>query len=155
MEYVKSIYVTMGICILAYLAPICGSIIVLVCLFFADLIFGILSALIAKRQRLNGRKAMREFSSLVVYIVIISGVLFVMDTMGHKHFALPIISVITYAFSYFYATNIVRSMRELFPKSAQLKFIEFVFCLEFVKRVPFMEDFVKFNDEMEQKKRKK
>jgi len=147
MEQLKTAYVASTICIFAYLSPICGSIIVLVCLFFADLIFGILASMLVRKQKLKGKKAIREFASLAVYIVIISGVFFVMNTMGHKHIALPIVSVITYAFLYFYSTNIIRSLRELFPRSMQLKFIEFVWCLEFIKRVPFMEDFVKFKEE--------
>ena len=147
MEQLKSVYVASTICLFAYLSPICGSIIVLVCLFFADLIFGILASLIAKKESLDGKKALREFLSLAVYVIIISGIFFVMNTMDHKYHALPIVGAITYAFAYIYSTNIIRSFRVLFPKSVQLKLLEFVWCLEFIKRVPFMEDFVKFKEE--------
>jgi len=150
MEQIKSVYAASTICVFTYLAPICNSIIVLIVTSFANLIFGMLASKIVQKQKLSKKKVLCEFASLAVYIMIISGVFFVMNTMGHKHIALPIVSVITYAFLYFYSTNIIRSLRELFPRSMQLKFIEFVWCLEFIKRVPFMEDFVKFKEEQKE-----
>ena len=142
MDFLKSSIVG-AVCILAtYLQPLHAAMLVLFVIFMADMLFGVLADLIANKKKMNAKKSLIAFAYAAVYLFIIAKIYVIGERMGDKSEALFIGKWITYVFVYFYITNIIRNMLLLFPNSRQIKFLEFVLCLEFTKKIPGLGEFL-------------
>lgn len=125
-----------------YFTPIHGLIIGLSISFFVSFAFGILAGILTQSEAVDLKKASRAFSELATYFVIIAALFVIGDKMKDGGWIYEILSAITWGMIYFYVANWTKNMKRLCPNSRGVAFLHFVLGLEFIKRVPFLKDFV-------------
>lgn len=62
--------------------------------------------------------------------------------------ALVSISIVTHVVLYFYAVNVFKNLKRMFPGSQWIAFCYWLISFEFVKKVPFLESFLKQRKEV-------
>lgn len=125
-----------------YFTPIHGLIIALSISFFVSFAFGILAGILKQNEQVDLKKASRAFSELATYFVIIAALFVIGDKMQDGGWVFEILSAITWGMIYFYVANWTKNMKRLFPNSRGISFLNFVLGLEFLKRIPYLKDFV-------------
>ena len=139
-----------------YFTPIHGLIVGLTIAFFVSFAFGILAGVLKQNEAVNLKKASRAFTELATYFVIIAALFIIGDKMEDGGWVADILSAITWGMIYFYVANWTKNMKRLFPSSRGIRFLNFVLGLEFLKRVPYLKDFVEQEDkEKEDQKNEK
>ena len=146
-DALKLLTVTVTGTAISYVQPLHGAMIVLLVLFFGDMFFGILADLIVFRNSLSLKKFLLSFAYVAIYLSIITGIYFVGEKMGDEIQALFVDKLVTYVFIFFYAGNILKNLKHLLPKNQAIAFLEFLFRLEFVKKIPRLEEFLNKNKE--------
>jgi len=81
---------------------------------------------------------------VMCYLFIVSLLYFIGERMGDKDLILKGLNIITWAFIYFYAINILKNLCRIVPKSKGLKYCKYVISLEFFRAFPSLK---KFDDE--------
>lgn len=136
-----------------YFTPIHGLIIGLSISFFVSFAFGILAGILKQDEQVDLKKASRAFSELATYFMIIAALFVIGDKMQDGGWVYEILSAITWGMIYFYVANWTKNMKRLFPSSRGIAFLNFVLGLEFLKRIPYLKDFVdQENKEKEKEK---
>ena len=125
-----------------YFTPIHGLIIGLSIAFFISFGFGILAGILKQDEAVDLKKASRAFSELATYFVIIASLFVIGDKMEDGGWVYEVLSAITWGMIYFYIANWTKNMKRLFPGSRGIAFLNFVLGLEFLKRIPYLKDFV-------------
>lgn len=144
MTATKSIFACLMSGFFAFVAPISGNLFSLVAIFFINFAFGLVASVVIKHERFSFQKAFRAISESAVFLMIVLIVLMIGKTMtGAFDSALQFISFITYTAFYFYGVNILRNAHALLPKSKTIKFLYKVLSVEFAKKIPFLEKFLK------------
>ena len=128
---------------ISYLQPVHNAMLVLIFMFLADMAFGILTDLFVNRKRFNPKKFMLAFFYVAIYLSIVSSIYVIGEHMGDVEESLFVVKTITYVFIYFYMTNTFRNLKTMFPNNKPIVFLEFVLCLEFTKRIPGLDEFLK------------
>lgn len=125
-----------------YFTPIHGLIVGLTIAFFISFVFGIFAGILKQDEAVNLKKASRAFSELATYFVIIAALFIIGEKMQDGGWVYEILSAITWGMIYFYVANWTKNMKRLFPNSRGISFLNFVLGLEFLKRIPYLKDFV-------------
>lgn len=125
-----------------YFTPIHGLIVGLSISFFISFIFGVLVGILKQDEAVDLKKASRAFSELMTYFVIIAALFVIGDKMKGESWLFEIISAITWGMIYFYVANWTKNMKRLFPNSKGVGFLNFVLGLEFIKKIPYLSDFL-------------
>ena len=128
--------------LLAYLQPVYNAMFVVFFIFTADMLLGISADIFVNRKRLNARKFIFAFLSFMIYTAIIASVYVIGEHMDDKDESLFVVKWLTYSFIYFYAVNILKNLRFLFPNVRTFAFLEFTVGLEFLKRIPALSSFL-------------
>lgn len=142
MENIKAVIVGIFSALAAYLSPISSVLFSILYVFFLNFLFGYLSGLV-KGESFALRKAFTAVKEACIFFLIVASVYIIGERMGDDNAALQAITTITYAITYFYAVNIFKNLNKLFPKSRGISFLYYVLSMEFIKKIPFMESFVK------------
>lgn len=142
MENLKGLLVGVMSALAAYLSPISSVIFSIFYVFILNFIFGLLGGF-SKGEKFDFKKAFSTIKEVLIYYLIILSVYLVGERMGDKGAALQAITSITYAFIYFYVVNILKNLCLVFKESRALFFIHYVVSFEIVKKIPFLESFVK------------
>ena len=154
-DAIKLSVITATGALLAYLQPIYNAIVVLLAVFIIDMIVGILTDSWVNKHRLSKKKFMFALLSFAIYTTIISTVYVIGEKMGDLEEVLFVDKWLTYAVIYFYAANILKNLRNLVPQSRVIAFFDFVVGLEFMKRIPAIGEFLKFEKEVRETKENK
>jgi len=147
-DAIKLTIITATSALLAYLQPVHNAMLVLFSIFLIDMGIGIATDLMINKNRLSKKKFMFAFKSFMIYAAIIASIYVVGEKMGDLDEALFIDKWITYAFIYFYIANSFNNLRKLFPQRRAIEFLDFVIGLEFMKRIPAIGEFLKYEKEV-------
>jgi len=131
--------------IMVYLKPLYSPMEVLGFVFVLDIVFGLLVDLIVNGDRLRIRKFLVALAFLTMYFLIITTTYVVGEKMDDVVEALSIVKILTYCFSYFYISNILRNMRLLAPNSRPIAFLDYFIGLQIIKRLPELAQFLRLN----------
>lgn len=142
MENIKALLVGTLSALAAYLSPISSIMFSILYVFLLNFVFGYLTGM-STGERFSFKKAFHTVKEVCAYYLILVSIFIIGERMGDGKAALQAITTITYAFIYFYAVNIMRNLSLLFKDSRSLAFIYYVISFEVIKRVPFLESFVK------------
>lgn len=104
---------------------------------------GLITGIGVNKEKWDTKKAWHSFKEAFVYFAIIVFVFIIGDKIHNQTGALQCISAITYALIYFYSVKIFKNLKLLFPDSRLIAFIYYVISIEFVKKIPYLQDFQK------------
>lgn len=138
----KAIIVVITSSILAYLTPVKDIMLCIMISFTANFLTGYIAGIVTQCEMFSLKKAKVAIYEAVVYLLLIAIIFTLGEKMGDKEWALKCLSIITYAWIYFYLVNILKNLKRLFPLSRGLAFVYYVVSLEFVKRFPYLKDFI-------------
>ena len=106
------------------------------------MLFGFIADFIIKEQ-FSPKKFIMAFYYLAIYLSIVASIYVIGEKMGDVNEALFIVKTTTYAFVYFYTSNILRNLKTTFPQNKAIAFLYFVVGFEFTKRIPGLSEFLK------------
>ena len=135
------------ISILAYLRPISGDLESLIVLFSMNFIVGLLNGLIVKCESFSYKKAWQCINEAVMFLMLICFAYFITERIDSQIEGIRIISFFVWSIIYFYIVNIIRNLKGLFYNHTiayrTLNFIYYIISIEFVKRLPQLNDYLK------------
>lgn len=147
MDYLKSLFVGLVTGIAAYLSPISGDIKSLIALFAINFLFGLLAGLLVNNETFSFKKAFRCVLEAMAFFVLISAIYYIGEQKGNPDGALQCVSFVTYSVFYFYGVNVLRNWKLLCRKGSAtykcVSFIYYIVSVEFIKSVPFLENYKK------------
>lgn len=126
---------------LLYFFPIEGLVIAISIAFVANFSFGILTGVIVQRENICIKKALVAFIEVAIYLVILTCFFTIGDKMKGSMPVFQALSILTWAWIYFYSSNLSKNLKRLFPKSRGFSFLFYVLNLEFLKQVPYLKKF--------------
>lgn len=140
-EEVRCWAVGMATACISFFFPIFDFMTGMVVLFFADFLFGIMSAFF-HGERWSGKKAKVFLMCCTLFFTLCAMVFVLGHFMHNEKGATQCMSYICYATIYIYGTNILRNIISFVPESNEfgilLRFIYHVITLEVVKKIPMM-----------------
>ena len=128
---------------MAYFAPINDMVFVLFYLFLLNMVAGMLAGMVVDDEDFSIKKFFHCMLETFVLYTIVLSVFLVGEKMHNKDGAIQCISGIVYSAIYFYSVNILRNLKKLLPNFRIIAFLYYVVSFEFVKKVPYLQDFQK------------
>ena len=146
MENIRSLAGCVISAVVAYFAPIESIFLGVAWVFVVNFVFGLLNGIVVKNEIFSFRKAFSCFVEAMVLYVLMATIFLVGDRIGNQSGAMQCITAVVYALIYFYAVNILRNIKGLFPGNKTIRFLYWILSIEFVKEIPFIGDYLaKFN----------
>lgn len=138
--------------VMAFLAPLAADLYVMLILFAANALFGIVADIVDGRKwdKQKIRVAFIEALLFFLFVLIIYGI---GSLKGNMDGAMQCVSFISYSLIYYYGTNIARNMMNILPDGSVghqcFKFIYYVLSVEFIKNIPFLSAYLKGKSPLE------
>ena len=127
--------------IYSYFQPIHSPMKVLLVFTLIDVVVGLITDINANGEKFRFKKFILAGIYALIYLSIIALIYFVGVMQGDLKEALQIVKITTYVFIGFYGVNILGNLTELFPNNRTLRFLYYIFGLEFTKRLRIPEEF--------------
>lgn len=143
MDLLKKTIIAVCSALLAFLEPIQNTVYLLLFLYVINLASGIWKDVFINRNRFYFKKFVWSCLEFLVYVGIVCGIYVIGFFQNDRMEAQYIIKVISYLYIYAYSTNILKNLILIFPNSMTLKFMYYVLSFEFIKKIPFLSDFLK------------
>ena len=147
MYYLKNLLIGLATSVAAYLNPISGDIKSLIALFAVNFLFGLLAGLLVHNESFSFKKAFRCILEAMAFFVMVCAIYYIGEHKGNPEGSLQCVSFVTYSVFYFYGVNILRNWKQLCTKGSAtykcVSFIYYVVSVEFIKNVPFLNDYQK------------
>lgn len=153
MDIIKKIFITLGSALLALLEPVHNIAYMLIFLFVANLLVGLFHDLVINKKCFCFRKFIWAFFEFLVYICIICSIYIIGFIQGDVEEFQYIIKVISYLFVYAYSTNISKNLVKIRPDNIVFRYIYHAVSFEFVKKIPFFEEFINIKNNSDEKNR--
>lgn len=141
----KNLLVTLCSVTLAYFAPLNDMVFIIFFIFFINMLAGMISGIVVNNEPFNNKKFFRCLMETFVFYVIVLCIYVIGEKLGNVDGAMQCITGVVYAILYFYGTNILRNVNQLFPDSKTLAFIYYVVSFEIVKKIPYLQQFQNHN----------
>lgn len=141
-DVIKTAVATFLSAFLASLQPVYDAMLLLLIFAGCDMLFGLLAGLVAGGERFSFKKFILAAGYLLVYlgvVVLIYAVGRFQDDALAAHY---LVKVVTYVFIYFYSSNMFRNLHLLMPGNPVIRFLDYFVGLQFVRRVPVLEEFL-------------
>lgn len=152
MDNIRSLVGCIVSAVFAYFAPVESIFLGVAWVFVVNFVFGLLNGIVVKNEIFSFRKAFSCFVEAMVLYVLMSTIFLVGDRVGNQDGAMQCITAVVYALIYFYAVNILRNIKGLFPGNKTIRFLYWILSVEFVKEIPFVGEYLsKFNGSSEGK----
>lgn len=142
-DNIKNLIVGTGTILAAYFSPIQDMIFCIFFVFLLNFLTGLISGIRINEEKFNLKKFFRCVIESLIYYSLVAIIFIVGDHMDNQDGALQCITGITYAIIYFYAVNGLRNLHMLMPHSKGLGFIYYVVSLEGIKRIPYLDSYIK------------
>jgi hypothetical protein len=143
MQSLKSFTVVSLAAILAYFEPVHNVLAAVLLLFALNFLFGLLAGIVVNGEKFSFRKAFVCIREVSVFLLILATVFFVGDHLGARGESLQAVSTIAYALVYFYAVNICKNLRELFPQSRPISYLYYLLSIEVLCKLPLLNNYLK------------
>ncbi len=129
--------------LLAYFAPVGNFVFVIFFVFLVNCVAGLIADIYANDERFRIKKFFRCLVETMVFYMIVVCIYTVGERMGNPAGAIQCITGVVYAVLYFYSVNVLRNVKEILPSSRAIAFLYYVVSFEMLKKVPFLENFVR------------
>lgn len=143
MENIKGLIACVLSALAAYFHPISDIVFCTVYIFGLNFVLGLVAGMAVHNESFDFKKAFGCIVQTCVFFLVIASVYFVGEHMGNQQGAIQCVTAVTYALIYFLSVNTLRNLRVLFPDNRWITFIHYCLSMEFVKKVPFMTEFLK------------
>lgn len=131
--------------ILAYLSPIGNTMMVMSVAFFMNFMVGLITSIAIQKESWSSRKAFRFILEAFYITGVISFTFSIGERLGNKDVILELIKIISYYVIWFYAQNIAKNFTRIIPESSICRFLHYAISLEFVKKLPLISQFNKYD----------
>ena len=138
----KGVIIGIVSAILAYLTPIYDIILCIGISFAGNFFWGYVAGMVVQKEPFCLKKAKVAIYEALVYASLLACIFTIGEKMDNKDLALRSLSIITWAWIYFYLVNIFKNLARLFPISRGLAFVYFIISLEFIKHFPYLKAFL-------------
>lgn len=142
MEDLRTIIVVSLSSLMAYLSPINGILFAVTLAFVINFIIGYITGMRIDKEDFDFKKAFSCIKEACVFFMVVASVYTIGEHLNNSGEALMSISVVTYVVLYFYAVNVFKNLKRLFPNSQWIAFCYWLISFEFMKKVPFLESFL-------------
>lgn len=142
MEDLRTIIIVSLSSLMAYLSPINGILFAVTFAFVLNFICGYVTGMRVDDEGFDFKKAFSCIKEVCVFFVVVASVYTIGEHLDNSGEALMSISVITNVVLYFYALNVFKNLKRLFPGSQWIAFCYWLISFEFIKKVPFLESFL-------------
>lgn len=142
MDDLRTIIVVSLSSLMAYLSPVYGVLFAVTMAFILNFIAGYITGMRVNKEDFDFKKAFSCIKEAGVFFVIVAAVYTIGEHLNNPGEALISISIVTYVVLYFYAVNVFKNLKRLFPGSQWIAFCYWLISFEFVKKVPFLESFL-------------
>lgn len=129
--------------LLSYFEPVYELWIALIIVFFSDIFIGIVCGLSINHETFSIKKFANAWILLLVFMIADGMTYIIGHLMDVKPQAFFGMKMITWGFLYFYCKNIIKNLRLIFPDSMQIRFLEYLINIEFVKKISVLDNFLK------------
>ena len=143
MESIKSLTAVSLAALLAYFEPVHNVLAAVLLLFALNFLFGLLAGVVTNKEKFSFRKSFACIREVSVFLLLLTAVFFVGDHLGARGESLQAVSTIAYALAYFYAVNICRNLRELFPQSKAISYLYYLLSIEVLTKLSLLNNFLK------------
>ena len=138
---IKNIVVGLIAAVAAYLHPIEGDVFAMTWLFGTNFAAGLLADLLGGGGWDN-KKAWRALVEMLIFFALAAVIYVIGYYKQQPSNALQCVSYVTYTMVYFYGVNILKNLKEIFPKDGvaykAVSFMHWVVSVEFVKKIPYL-----------------
>lgn len=114
----------------AYFEPVQSILAGISWLIVLNFLFGLVANVVRRREAFRLRKALRCISEAVVFLLLLVSIFYIGDHLGSRGESIQAVSTIAYAMSYFYALNIGKNLKVLFPGSKAIAFLYGLLSIE-------------------------
>lgn len=154
-EQIKKVTVGIVTAVLAYLKPIEGELWSLFLIFFLNFVFGYLSGMIANGEDFRFKKAFRCIGEAAVFFILCTAIYAIGRFKEQEEGALQCVSFITYTIIYFYGTNVLKNLQQIFKKDTApwsvVSFLYYVLRFKFIERIPLLNEYLNIKTENDEK----
>jgi len=141
MGIVKSIFITLQSLFFAMVIQTKDSILLLLFLFLANILVGILADIVFSHHKFEFKKFIRAAGELAIYIAIMCGISVTAHLKKEIEIGSFALNVLSWLFIYAYGVNIFKNLSKILPNSVVISYIYYVISFEIVKKIPFFKDF--------------
>ncbi len=110
--------------------------------FLADFITGIVSSW-KKGEKFTSSRARWSFAKTFCYIGTFVVIIIIGLCINQLAFFISILKITVWAAIWFEAVSNIENLISLFPNNRFLKFVHYILAVEWVKKIPFLSDFLK------------
>lgn len=142
-DILKTFIATCLSSVIAFLTPVQNAMSLLMLVALADMLCGLISDLRIHGIGFRFRKFFFALLCAAVYLFIVVMVYTVGWFQGDVRESLLVVKTVTYVMVYFYGTNILRNLKLLLPASRVIAFLYYLIGLEFTRKFPELESFLK------------
>lgn len=125
-----------------YFVPIRSLVELLSILFLVNVILGIVHSIRHNYEDLDKTKVFNGLKEFGIYVGILAGLFVIGDKMKASDFIYTVTSGVTWGLVYLYITNIFKNLSRFAPTSKGLRWIYYMFNLEFLKLNPKLKEFL-------------
>ena len=153
-EFVKSVIISVGTALVAYLDPVAGSLESLMMLFFLNFLVGYATGIIKNNESFEMKKFLMCFVWAAVILGLICFFYFIGERNGNKEETLLFVRCVSLIAIWAFGTNILKNLRHLaYGNGVYYQFFDAIytwFSLEIIKRLPFLANINQSNNENQQ-----
>lgn len=135
---------------ISYVMPIQGDIKSLILIISINFVAGMLASLLVQKESFSMEKWLKGWvAELCVFSVMLCSIYYIGKQKGKPDETMYCISFISYSCYFFYGINIFKNLKRLFPSNRTIAFLFYVLSFEFMKKIPYLENFI--NEEKKEK----
>lgn len=137
-DRLKELYWIILAALISAFSPVRNALIFLMLAFIFNIITGIIADIHVNKASFSLKKAFNAFSQLLFYAVCVVFIDYGARLMGDSDIGVTAVKWLTYIVVYFYFTNIFRNARNIYPRSATIRFIYDLLSTEIFSRLKSM-----------------
>lgn len=132
--------------ILGWLEPIAGDCFTLIYIFVLNFFFGYLADRIVAGNDFNLKKAWRCLTEAALFFLLVLSIYGIGQMKHQPEAAVQCVSTVAYIVIYFYATNILRNLKQVLkdgtPAYNVVDFLYYILSFEIIHRIPVLGNYI-------------
>ena len=140
---VKTLLTTFVSLLAAYVSHVGDALWILVLFFIGNVLVGLIEDTVRRHNAFSLKKFGAAFSLMATLAVIMGGIV-IISHFNAIDWALAdyMIKAFTWLFVWAYASNMLRNLKRIFPKSVVISFSYYIVSFKMVEKIPFLKEFL-------------
>lgn len=131
--------------IVTFLAPIANDLQAMMLLFLTNIVVGLLADIV-QGGKWEKKKMVNAVTSIIIFLLLVLFVYTIGYLKHEQEKAVVVVCYIGWVFIWFYGTNILRNLKQIFKEgtieSRIVSFLYDVMSLEVIKHIPFLQSYL-------------